>query len=551
MNRRLLILLCHIMVALTALAAGDTTGVVYSVVKMQVDHLPEMRIPRTGHQAMYVGDELVVMGGHTSGFVPTPTAEYLANNTWHTLNMVYTHDCGTCVRLSSGQILLLGGMERELGIGQTFTVERYDPATHVFQGFACLDKKRAFASAAELAQGKVVIAGNWYNDDYIECFDGKSRSDSVKPVTMQRTAPVVLQVASDEAIIFGGIDTHGKQQFCTTVDCYRGEPYDVPLLGQWNPIFMVRGEIDFFVGDKGQGRYEYLVPAANADGQVGIIRVLGKQFELLGTACPIPMHSPWSEINYGQMLVDRKARRAYLVGFGKDTRLYVAAVDYGKVSPTRGAPVTLYYSEPFNHPWIEAAAAISPEGDLVVTGGSPNSNYAPFATVVKLHVAPVRTEAAGWRWLFWIGLLAVAAIVAVVVWGGRRTQPQNPVEDNGHEQQQAAGQQRQELMQRIDRLMQEQQVYLQPEFKLSDLAVMLDASTVRVSRCIKAERDCSFSQLVNRFRIDHAQRMMREQPDSKLSAVALASGFANETSFFRVFKSVTGLTPKEWLQLNS
>ena len=106
-------------------------------------------------------------------------------------------------------------------------------------------------------------------------------------------------------------------------------------------------------------------------------------------------------------------------------------------------------------------------------------------------------------------------------------------------------------MQRIDRLMQEQQVYLQPDFKLSDLAVMLDASTVRVSRCIKAERDCSFSQLVNRCRIDHAQRMMREQPDVKMSAVALASGFANETSFFRVFKSVIGLTPKEWLNLNA
>ncbi|MBR1726327.1 MAG: AraC family transcriptional regulator, partial [Muribaculaceae bacterium] len=73
----------------------------------------------------------------------------------------------------------------------------------------------------------------------------------------------------------------------------------------------------------------------------------------------------------------------------------------------------------------------------------------------------------------------------------------------------------------------------------------------RVSRCIMDERDCSFSQLVTRCRFDHAQRMMREQPDSKLSAVALASGFANETSFFRVFKSVTGLTPKEWLNINS
>lgn len=38
-----------------------------------------------------------------------------------------------------------------------------------------------------------------------------------------------------------------------------------------------------------------------------------------------------------------------------------------------------------------------------------------------------------------------------------------------------------------------------------------------------------------------------QQLDAKLASVALASGFTNETSFFRVFKAITGLTPKEWL----
>lgn len=45
----------------------------------------------------------------------------------------------------------------------------------------------------------------------------------------------------------------------------------------------------------------------------------------------------------------------------------------------------------------------------------------------------------------------------------------------------------------------------------------------------------------------HDRLMMLSQPDAKLTTVSMESGFANETSFFRVFKAITGLTPKEWL----
>jgi AraC-like DNA-binding protein len=32
----------------------------------------------------------------------------------------------------------------------------------------------------------------------------------------------------------------------------------------------------------------------------------------------------------------------------------------------------------------------------------------------------------------------------------------------------------------------------------------------------------------------------------KITEVFLSSGFANETTFFRIFKAVTGMTPNEW-----
>ena len=43
---------------------------------MRVERLPDLNTPRNGHFLAYVGGELTVIGGHTTGFIPTATAEY-------------------------------------------------------------------------------------------------------------------------------------------------------------------------------------------------------------------------------------------------------------------------------------------------------------------------------------------------------------------------------------------------------------------------------------------------------------------------------------------
>jgi len=391
MKKFVLIALC-LAAAITAAIAADTTATVFSMVKMQVDRLPDLRLPRMGHALMVVSGELMAFGGHTDGYVPTPTAERLTSTGWLVVNMVYTHDNGTAVTLPSGKVMLAGGLEKEMGIGQTYGIELYDPATHTFKGVGCLDKKRAFASAAVLASGKVVIAGNWYNDDYIECFDGKSHCDSVKPVSMPRVKPWVLRTAPDDVMIVGSKDAHGHVQPSAIVDRLKGEPIEVPLLGQWHTLnWGVGQDLDSdncAIGDESKGEYAYLLPAQNHEGQVALLVVTATDFALLGTACPLPMRSPWADINYFSFVVDRKAQRAYLVGAGGDMRLYVTAVDYAKAAAGNGAPVTLYYSEPVDQCVSDSHAVLMPDGDLVVAGGVWDSNFEPLACVFKLKVAP-------------------------------------------------------------------------------------------------------------------------------------------------------------------
>ena len=115
-------------------------------VKLQVDRLPDLNTPRADHGTFCFKDEIVVIGGHTDGFVSTATAEYFSDGIWHLIPTVYTHDVGFFMTMKSGKILITGGCSEPLGIGQTFTAELYDPATHSFDGFGCMDRKRTMAS---------------------------------------------------------------------------------------------------------------------------------------------------------------------------------------------------------------------------------------------------------------------------------------------------------------------------------------------------------------------------------------------------------------------
>ena len=222
------------------------------VVKIQPEQMPSLNTPRSGHHTLCVNGEITVFGGHTSGFVPTRTAEYFKDGAWHQMDMVYTHDAGSALVLKSGKVLLSGGFERGLGIGQSHEVEMYDPKTHTFDGFGCLDTKRASHTQVELDHGKVVIAGNWYHEDVIEIYDGDITFTNVKKVSQQRTLTNVFRIAPDDVIIFGGQGYKGNDFDTIIVDRLKGEPFTDPLFETWKPTHLhisIHND-DSFIGDE-------------------------------------------------------------------------------------------------------------------------------------------------------------------------------------------------------------------------------------------------------------------------------------------------------------
>ena len=524
------------------------------MVKMQVERLPDLNVPRTGHSVFCVGGEVVAAGGHTTNFVPTQTAEYYRDGAWHLMQMAYPHDQGGTAVTATGEVLLFGGHKEALGIGQTFTLERYDPATHSFRGYGCLDQKRCLANSLQMDSGRIVISGNWYAEDCIEAYDGSRQCKYVKPVAQHRRLPHIIRTAKDNAIIFSAHDNHAEGFDTILVDRLHGEPFTVPLFDTWRPIGLFSGSHGVcFIGDEAKGNYISLIQVLRGDSLMAVARVTGEDFSLLPTTSPIPMRSQWGPICwYAPVIADRGRGLAYIVGYGEnapedtgDHRFYVAAIDY-RSSP---APLTLYYSEP-----VDSAGRYYPvltdSGDLMVVGGilHQNNNYDVASTAFLLHVGTEETMASQesrqspWLWIVLALMLAFIVAIAILL---RRHKKATQERRAGIRQGDTVAEEA--LMERICRYMEEQEPYLNSELKVQDVADALNTNRTYVSNCIRNIRGCSFSQFVNAYRVEYAQQLLRLHPEKKISEVKMASGFSTESSFFRTFKTVTGMTPKEWI----
>lgn len=562
LQHRALLLLCLLAVVLPA--SGGLAGGC-PMVRIVPERLPDLNTPRSGHSIFYAGGELTVVGGHTTNFVPTPTAEYLSGGKWHQLQTAYSHDNGFAVVMPSDEVIIGGGHAEELGVGQTFTLESYTPATHSFKGFGCLDRRRVLANATRLPDGRVIIAGNHYAGDAIGCYDGNSQVQHVKDVVQGHSNPYILPTANDNAIIIGGNSTRDVALDTAWADRVKGDAFRVPLLEQWRLVYT---DLPFHSEACSIGDYSYLLTATDKSGQLAIVLMSDTCFTLLPTATPVPMSNQWGSVFYkGPVVVDRERQRGYVIGVDSlFRRQYVLAIDYD----VRPSTLTLYYTDTLEQSTV-ATPVVTPDGDLILAGGASNTNYKPFSAVWLYRFAtsnaasgvegdlqspvPTGTSAVTF-WLF--GVLALIAAALFIIYRVRRRRnvaesgqedyvTDVPEKENDISNPPDSTLMDEELMERLCQFMDEQKPYLQSRLRQSDIAAALDVSTTSISDTLSACRNITFAQFIAEYRVRHAQQLLSCQPDIKLAAVFAESGFTSESTFFRTFKAVTGLSPKEWL----
>lgn len=111
-----------------------------------------------------------------------------------------------------------------------------------------------------------------------------------------------------------------------------------------------------------------------------------------------------------------------------------------------------------------------------------------------------------------------------------------------------------ELARRLERVLKHEKVYLTPELTLQELSAKMQIRSQELSAFFNHTLGKSFNDVVNEYRIDEVKRLMLDPAtDRKATIMELAyqSGFNSKATFNRIFKQVTGITPKEFKQAST
>jgi len=106
------------------------------------------------------------------------------------------------------------------------------------------------------------------------------------------------------------------------------------------------------------------------------------------------------------------------------------------------------------------------------------------------------------------------------------------------------------LFAELREIFEQQKLYLDPEVNLASVIKILGTNKKYLYEAISKSGDDNFRNFINRYRVDEAKRIIeqkiRMKEESNLSEIYASAGFNSAVSFYRAFKLVTGLAPKEY-----
>ena len=104
--------------------------------------------------------------------------------------------------------------------------------------------------------------------------------------------------------------------------------------------------------------------------------------------------------------------------------------------------------------------------------------------------------------------------------------------------------------QRLDQIMQSREEYLRPDLTLPKLAKTVGCSVNNLSQVINSGFGTSFFDYLNRYRIEHARKLLENSGNqsSAILTIAFTVGFNSNSAFYSAFKKYVGMTPAQYRQ---
>lgn len=102
------------------------------------------------------------------------------------------------------------------------------------------------------------------------------------------------------------------------------------------------------------------------------------------------------------------------------------------------------------------------------------------------------------------------------------------------------------LMKRIEELMAEQKMYLEPELTLQQIATALNEKERNISQAVNTIQQRNLNDYINSLRIEHACRLLLADKRKPIFEVMYESGFNTKGAFNLTFKKIIGKTPTQY-----
>jgi AraC-like DNA-binding protein len=103
-------------------------------------------------------------------------------------------------------------------------------------------------------------------------------------------------------------------------------------------------------------------------------------------------------------------------------------------------------------------------------------------------------------------------------------------------------------LERIERLMHEEKVYLDSTLSLNSLAERLGINPRHLSQILNQQLDKNFYDYINERRVEYAKELLIKNGGQSIFDVAFDAGYNNKSSFYNSFKRYVGMTPTAFRQ---